>query len=331
VTAILPVAASPVAPIAVSAASVAALVGTAPGGLAQLAIGQMLAAQVVGRNRDGHWVLKTGNGVLTLSSQAVLQVGSSVNIEVQANGTLLLSLAPVSRSEPPPAQPAPLDTVTVNSGDPQAAAAPQPGKAQAPALLPGMRLTALLLRTEPPIPTALAAGPGVATAAPLAATQLANSVPLTGPTAWVQAAPVVATPPITSAGTGPGSPGASHFPPGSPAALAAQTSTVNPPSPGSPGQGGAGLATPATPLPPARGDAQSAALAPSGRPALPPTYRPVPALVLAVGEAAPHEFEPARSPGAATRILATVIESPGSGHLLVRAKDTIWPSRRPAR
>lgn len=249
--------AAPAAPVSHSA--VLATVPDAPPAAARLDPGTIITGTVLGRDSQGHIVIRTDKGVLALASQANLPVGSTVSMEVRVAGTRLQLV--ILSVELPTGERLPMP-VGQGSGGP-APPIQSPPLAASPA--------------APPTPAAVLAalsGGSLVMATVVQSARLPASAPI--PTAAAAAAPLPAAAPAPAGApaTPPPSPAGSAAPPHGPAQAQAQV----------PGQAGslAPAAPPAgtgfTPMQPAGSPPPAAAAAPpasapagSAAPAQPPS------------------------------------------------------------
>ncbi len=78
-----------------------------PPGLANLTSGTILNGSVVGRDAQGHVVVQTANGGLTLATALSLPQGSQLSLQVQSVGAQIqVVVLSINQQQPPPGQPA---------------------------------------------------------------------------------------------------------------------------------------------------------------------------------------------------------------------------------
>lgn len=187
----------------VSAATAVASFTNLPPGLANLMAGAILNGSVLGRDGQGHVLVQTPNGVLSLATALALAPGNRLSLQVQTVGAQIQMVVLSINQQPLPAGP-PATAVATPPAPPAqpAAAATAPPAAQSPAVLvsAGTLLTATIV--EP------ALNPGVPVPAAGAAQAPAAAAGQAGGQAGGQASASVAAgqAPLATAAIPPGTP-----------------------------------------------------------------------------------------------------------------------------
>jgi hypothetical protein len=100
-----------------------------PAGLANLQAGAILTGNVIGRDTSGHTLIRTANGVVSLSTALSLPPGSTISLQVQTTG-VQIQVVVLSINQQPPPGPGPVFALLQSAGPDQAAragaAAPPP-------------------------------------------------------------------------------------------------------------------------------------------------------------------------------------------------------------
>jgi hypothetical protein len=165
---------TPVSPVGAglggpAAAAPGALITNLPPGLANLTAGAILNGSVVGRDAQGHVLIQTPNGMLSLATALALPQGSTLSLQIQTTGALIQMV--VLSINQQPQQPGPQNLATL-ALPPQPHGAPRattqipapPAEGPAVTVAAGRVLTAVIVEQAPPG----AAGTATVFAAPTA-------------------------------------------------------------------------------------------------------------------------------------------------------------------
>jgi hypothetical protein len=117
---------TPAAPAALAAVAPPAPNTNLPPGLANLTAGAILNGSVVGRDAQGHVIIQTPNGTLSLATALPLPQGTTLSLQVQTMGAQIQMVVLSINQQPQPQSPQAIATVILPAG-PQGAKAGAPG------------------------------------------------------------------------------------------------------------------------------------------------------------------------------------------------------------
>lgn len=151
-----------------AAAAAPAIITNLPPGLANLTAGAILNGAVVGRDAQGHVLVQTPNGMLSLATALAMPQGSTLSLQIQTMGVQIQMV--VLSINQQPQQPGARNIVTVTAPPPANAGAPAGAPATpmpvtdepAVTVTTGRVFTATVVATNPPGAAPQAAAPQAA-------------------------------------------------------------------------------------------------------------------------------------------------------------------------